>query len=123
VNWIAHAQMREIVDLRLAAHEHETWHNLAEFLDAVESPEARSLVTGAVADGRKMPNPDTQLADVTLRLRNLFLDRRMAELIQKISLPETADEERVAMLHEQARLREAKRLPLAARDGGDSSGQ
>jgi len=112
VNWILHPQVRQIIDLRLAAQEHETWHNLGEFLDACESAEQRSLITEAVAEDRKIPNPETQLADVTLKLRNQFLDRQIGALTQKISQPELNDEERVTLLREQMKLKELKRSPL-----------
>ena len=81
--------------LRLAAQRTETWHSLAEFLDGCESAEQRSLITEAVAEERKIPNPETQLADVTLKLRNQFLDRQIAALTQKISQPETGDDEKI----------------------------
>ncbi len=110
--WILHEQVRHIVDLRLAAQEHETWHSLAEFLDACESAEQRSLITGAVAEDRKIPNPETQLADVTLKLRNQFIERQIAALTHKISQPDINDDERVALLREQMKLKEQKRLPL-----------
>jgi DNA primase len=113
VNWILHAQVRQIVDLRLAAQEHETWHSLAEFLDACESAEQRSLITGAVAEDRKIPNPETQLADVALKLRNQFLDRQIAAFTHKISQPDMNDDERMALLREQMKLKEQKRQPLA----------
>jgi hypothetical protein len=112
LNWIAHPHVRQIVDSRLAAAEHGTWHSLAEFLDACESPEQRSLITGAVADARALPNSPTQLADVTLKLRNQFLDLRIAALTNQISLPETADAEKVRLLHEQQQLKQQKRAPL-----------
>jgi DNA primase len=112
-NWISHARVREIVDQRLVAQEHETWHSLAEFLDACESPEACSLITEAVTADRKIPNPETQLADVTLKLRNQHLERQIGALTQKISHPETNDDERVALLREQMKLKEQKRAPLA----------
>jgi DNA primase len=111
-NWILHPHVRQIVDLRLAAQEHETWHNLAEFLDACESPEQRSLITEAVAEERLIPNPEIQLADMTLKLRNQFLDRQIGVLTQKISQPQTSDDEKVALLREQMKLKEQKRLPL-----------
>ena len=113
VNWILHPQVRQIVDLRLAAQEHETWHSLAEFLDSCESPEQRSLITEAVAEERKIPNPETQLADMVLKLRNQFLDRQIGALTQKISQPQIADDERVALLREQMQLKEQKRAPLS----------
>ena len=64
VNWIAHPLVRQIVTQRLAAQTNETWKNLAAFLDECESAEMRALVTEAVAEDRKIPNPDQQLADV-----------------------------------------------------------
>ena len=75
---------------RLAAQTNETWKSLAAFLDECESPEMRSLVTEAVAEDRKIPNPEQQLADVTLKLRNQFLDRQIAALTQKTSQPESS---------------------------------
>jgi len=112
VNWIAHAAVRRLVDLRLAAQEHGTWHSLAEFLHACESAEQRGLVTEAAAADRKMPNPDTQLADVALKLRNQFLDRQIGALTQRISQPEFCDAEKVRWLHEQQHLKLQKRSPL-----------
>ena len=112
-NWISHPHVRQIVDLRLAAQEHETWHSLAEFLDSCESAEQRSLITEAVAADRKIPNPEIQLADMTLKLRNQFLDRQIGALTQKISQPEISDDEKVALLREQMKLKEQKRSPLA----------
>jgi DNA primase len=112
-NWISHPHVRQIVNLRLAAQEHETWHNLAEFLDRCESAEQRSLVTEAVAEERKIPNPETQLADVALKLRNQFLDRQIGALTQKISQPQTPDDEKVSLLREQMKLKEQKRSPLS----------
>jgi DNA primase len=113
VNWLTHPLVRQIVDARLAAAEHETWHSLAAFLDACELPEQRSLITEAVADERKMPNPEMQFADVTLKLRNQFIDQQIAALTGKISQPETADAQKIEFLHEQQRLKQQKRSPLA----------
>jgi DNA primase len=112
-NWISHPHIRQLVDLRLAAQEHETWHSLAEFLDSCESAEQRSLITEAVAADRKIPNPETQLADVMLKLRNQFLDRQIGALTQKISQPEIRDDDRIVLLREQMKLKEQKRAPLA----------
>jgi DNA primase len=113
VNWILHPHVRQILDLRFAAHEHETWHNLAEFLDSCESAEQRSFITEAVTEDRKIPNPETQLADMALKLRNQFLDRQIGALTQKISQPQIADDERMALLREQMQLKEQKRAPLS----------
>jgi len=113
INWILHTAVRQLVDLRLAAQEHETWHSLAEFLDTCESADQRSLITEAVADDRKFPNPEIQLADVALKLRNQFFDRQITALNHKMSQPEVNDGDRVALLREQMKLKELKRTPLA----------
>ncbi len=112
-NWILHPHIRQIVDLRFAAQEHETWHTLAEFLDSCESAEQRRLITEAVTEDRKIPNPETQLADMALKLRNQFYDRQIGALTQKISQPQLPDDEKMALLREQMKLKEQKRLPLA----------
>ena len=117
MGWIQHPQVRHIIDLRLAAQEHETWHSLTEFLDGFESPDERSLITGVVMEARKMPDPEIQLADVALKLRNQSFDRQIAALTQKISRPETSDEEKLAVLHDLQTLRQSKRTPLAPRFG------
>ena len=56
---------------------------------------------------------EQQLADVTLKLRNQFLDRQIAALTQKASQPEISDAEKIELLHEQQKLREQKRAPLS----------
>jgi DNA primase len=113
VHWLAHPLVRQIVDARLAAHEQGTWHGLAKFLDGHESALSRSLVTEAVTMERKIPNPETQLADVTLKLRNQFFDQRLGELMQKIGRPETSDTQKIEFLHEQQQLKRQKRSPLS----------
>jgi len=112
VNWTSHPVARQIVDKRLVAQTKETWTNLATFLDGCETPEMRSLITEAVAEDRQIPHPEQQLADVTLRLRNQFLDRQIAALTQKVNLPETPETGKIELLREQQRLREQKRAPL-----------
>ena len=112
VNWISHPLVRQIVEKRLAVQTHESWKNLAAFLDECESPEMRGLVTEAAAEDRKIPNPDQQLGDVVLKLRNQFLDRQIAASIQRASQPETSETDRMELLRQQQELRQQKRAPL-----------
>jgi hypothetical protein len=113
VDWILHPLTRKIVEHRLNALKDESWKNLAAFLDGCDTPEMRSLVTEAVAEERKIPNPGQQLADVILKLRNQFLDRQIAALTQKASQPEISDAEKLELLHKQQKMREQKRSPLS----------
>ena len=112
VNWISHPVVRQIVVQRLAAQTDESWKSLTAFLDSCDSAEMRNLVTEAVAEDRKIPNPDQQLADVALKLRNQFLDRQIAALTQKASQPEVPDAEQNELLRERENLRGQKRAPL-----------
>jgi DNA primase len=112
VNWISHPFVRQIVERRLAAQTNETWQSLAAFLDECETPEMRGLVTEAVAEDRKIPNPDQQLADVVLKLRNQFLERQIAMFTQKASQPGISDAEKIGLLHERDKLREQKLATL-----------
>ena len=74
----------------------------------------RSLVTEAAAEDRKIPNPEQQLADVALKLRNQFLDRQIAALTQKVSQPGFSEAEQNELLQKRETLRGQKRAPLAA---------
>ena len=53
-----------------------------------------------------------QLADVALRLRNQFIDRQLAALMQRANQPECAETERLDLLRQQQELRRRKRQPI-----------
>jgi len=111
-NWILHPLVRQIVEKRLAAQANETWQSLAAFLDECESPEMRGLVTEAVAEDRKLPDPDRQLTDLVTNLRNQFLDRQIAASVQRASQPEISEADGLELLRQQQELRQQKRAPL-----------
>ncbi len=113
-NWILHLVVKDIIERRLRAQSEGSWRSVGLFLDQFESPQVRSLITEATMDEREIPNPEQQLADLTLRLRNQSLDRQLAVLTQRISQPETSDAEKVELLREQQQLKQLKRQPLAS---------
>lgn len=113
-DWIQHSQVRQIVAQRLAIHEQGVWQSLAEFLENCESAPLHQLITEAVMEARPIPNPETQLRDIMLKLRNQHLDRQIGLLTQQASQPELAEEARVDLLREQIKLKQEKRSPLAA---------
>ncbi len=113
-DWIQHPQVRQIVAQRLAIHEQGVWQSLAEFLENCESAPLHQLITEAVMEARPIPNPETQLRDIMLKLRNQHLDRQIGLLTQQASQPELAEEARVDLLREQIKLKQEKRSPLAA---------
>lgn len=112
-NWIQHPSVRDILTRRLKAQTAGTWRSMGLFLDEFESSAVRGLMTELISDDREIPNPDQQLADLTLRLRNLFVDRQMTALTQRLSQPETNESEHVELMREQQQWRLYKRQPLA----------
>jgi DNA primase len=110
--WVQHPLVRQIVAQRLAAHVNQTWTSLTAFLEACDAPEMQSLVTEVTAEPRPIPNPPQQLSDVALRLRNQFLDRQLAALMQRANQPECGEAERADLLHQQQELRRLKRQPI-----------
>ena len=111
--WIQHPLVREAVSRRIAAHSKGTWRDTAAFLDQLESPQTRSLVTETITDSREIPNVEQQFVDISLRLRNQFIDRQLAALTQRISQPDIGDAEKLDVLREQQTLKALKRQPLA----------
>lgn len=110
--WIQHATVKEIISRCLAAHTDGSWLGLAPFLDGFESAEARGLITEGAAEEREIPNPDQQLADLTLRLRNQFLGRQLGVLSHRLSQPNLSEAENLQLLRQQQQLRQLKRQPL-----------
>jgi hypothetical protein len=111
-DWIQHALVKDIVARRLQAQRDGSWRSLGLFLDEFEAPQVRGLITEATMQEREIPNPGQQIADLTLRLRNQFLDRQLTALTVRISQPETSDEEKVELLREQQQLKQLKRQAL-----------
>jgi DNA primase len=111
-DWVQHEIVREIVAQRFAAQARETWSTLAAFLDTCESSAMQNLITEAAAEDRTVPNPEQQLADVTLRLRNQSYERELAALAHRASQPGLPETEQVALLRKQKELRDLKRQPL-----------
>ena len=109
LNWVLNPLARQILSQLLTAQTERIWQSLAAFLDGCESPQARSLVTEIVAEDRKIPNPELQLADVILKLRNQFLDREITALTQRVSQALDND----GLLRELQTLKARKRTPLA----------
>jgi len=111
-SWVQHPLVKQVVAQRLAAHANQTWNSLAAFLEECDAPGMQSLVTEATAEARPIPNPSQQLADVALRLRNQFLDRQLAALMQRANQPEVSEPERDDLLRQQQELRRLKRQPI-----------
>ena len=117
LEWVQHPVVRQIVSLRIATEANSSWRGLAAFLTACEEAEMRNLITEAAAESRPIPNPEQQINDIALRLRNQFIDRQLATLSRDANQPGINDEERLGLLRRQQELRQLKRQPLASPRG------
>jgi DNA primase len=111
LEWISDPRTRFVVEKRFDALRSSTWNGPAGLVSELD-PVLAALVTGLLADPRGIPNAGQQLRDLAVRLRNQHLDREIANLARRLSLPETAEADRVEMLRQQAALRQAKRQPV-----------
>ena len=111
--WVQHPLVKDITARRMKAQRESTWRSVGLFLDEFESAQCRSLITECISDEREIPNPDQQLADITLRLRNQYVDRQMALLTQHLSQPGLSDAENNDMLQQLQQWRQFKRQPIS----------
>ena len=93
LQWVGHHGVREILQQHFALIAENPDAGLPELLAVLPSEPFRKLATESVADGRNIPNPDRQLKDIVLRLRNQFIEARLAEIQRDLS-PGSTDEER-----------------------------
>ena len=115
LQWLRHPLVRELLGRRLELHRTSAWHSPAAFLGELEEDALRSLASSAMTDARTIPNPEQQLSDLVTRLRNTWIDERIAQTSMRSAVPSLTEDERNALLQELLQLRKAKREPLMAR--------
>ncbi|MCC6235107.1 MAG: DNA primase [Verrucomicrobiales bacterium] len=113
--WLRHSGVRDLVQRRLQAQQDGTWESPAALLGELEDSGLRSLASGAMADSRPIPNPEQQLNDVVLRLRNQWIEQEIAQLSVQVASPSLVEADRADMLRRLQELRALKRSPLLAR--------
>lgn len=113
--WLKHSGVREIIRRRVQSQRDGTWQSPASFLGELEEDDLRGLASAAMSDTRPIPNPEQQLADVVLRLRNAWIDGQIAQLTLQADRPELSDAERLALMRQGMDLRAKRREPLSAR--------
>jgi DNA primase len=111
--WIQHGGVRDIVQKRLEILHNGEWQGLPSFMDSLSSDEQRRMISEAGVLAKPLPNPEVQLKDIFVKLRNQAIDRQLNAVKQRASFPETPEEERVELLRELVELRQSRGAPLA----------
>ncbi len=109
VEWVEHAGVREILRRWREAPEPIGGAALLAELPAA----AAALLSSAMAEGRDIPEPNRQLADLVTRLRNQHLDRELVRVNQQLAQQGLDESTQRRLLAEQGALRERKQQPLA----------
>ena len=81
-------------------------------MDALEDPAAHELITEAVTEGDLPGDISRNLMETIRMLRNVAVDRRLAELKLRLAQPGMLESEAVEILNEQSELRRLKQQPL-----------
>ena len=117
-NWISHTSVRRIAGLRLAQAGSDHPGELAPLLEELaEDAFATQLVTEAASDGRTVPDLANQLAEATLRLRNVWIDRQIAVLSGQLNDSRLDDTQLHAIEKQKQELRAWKKMPVAELGG------
>ncbi|MBK9137285.1 MAG: DNA primase [Verrucomicrobia bacterium] len=114
LEWIQHDTVRRLIAQRFEAQRAGTWRGVAAWLtELADDPAAQRLVTEQVAEGRPVKHRQTQLVDVTRRLRDAAIDRELLALEGQLRAAEAGGGGAgLELLAAQQRLRLAKREPL-----------
>ena len=108
LRWVKHSQVRSI--LEKAAQTGASVEILMNDLDADSS----HLLTGALAEATEIPDPSRQLKDLVTRMRDHYLNLKLAALTRLMAQPNLSEEELMRALEEQRELQDQKHesLPL-----------
>jgi DNA primase len=113
--WITDERVRRIA----AVHLSQT-PSVASLLNLFEGEAGLShFISEAASEQRSIPEPEKQLIDVILKLRNASIDRQISELNSHLVDSGLTDDERMEALSMQQRLRTERRNPLIPLDGGN----
>jgi DNA primase len=121
LRWIRHATAKRIAEACINTVHNNSWTGATALLDHSDD-ETRRVITGIVTEPVKLADPEKTLKGDTghsdkrgilEKLRDEFIDEEMDALRQRASLPETADEERIALLRKREELRASKKLPVS----------
>ncbi len=82
-------------------------------MDDSKDDSERRLITEVATVERKVPNPEQQLPDLLLKLRNQSLDRQLVEAGIKMTQTGLSEAEHIESIKAYQRIRELKRQPLS----------
>lgn len=83
--WITSAPVKHIIQARLEMEREGKWAGLPKLLDQLEDATLQSLVAEAASDPREIPDPEKQLYDCMIFLRNRAADLQIDRINRQLS--------------------------------------
>jgi DNA primase len=111
-DWLQHEGARRVVQICFQYHRQGVTPTAAELVQALPEPALQSLVSACAVDERPLPEPERQIRDVALRLRNAWIDRQIEACKRRLGQPDLADPDRLALLQQLQSLRAQKQTDL-----------
>ncbi len=130
LRWLCHPNTRKISEVCVSGFREGSWAGPTGVLDECDD-ETRRLITEIVTEPIKLADPEKTLKGdpghsdkrgILEKLRDEFIEDEMSTLRQRASLPETSDEERVALLRKREELRALKRQPVSVLPDSNHNG-
>ncbi len=115
LNWVSHPIVCDILASRFAAA--DSWRGLAGWLNAVENPVAKQMITEAAAEeggpnGEKDLKGTAHAPGLVQQFRDKFIVRELSELTRKLANPAISHEASIEIQKMQMHLRRMKSQPL-----------
>ena len=118
LDWLTHTVVRDLVEKRLKLHAEHKWNGFSAWLGEFPDPAVQYFLTEIAMQQRPLRDLDENIkgtrpkVGVLQRLRDRYLERRLAEIDQQAAQPGLSDSEKLDLLQQKPALRKEKLKPL-----------
>ena len=122
LQWLVDDEVKKVVGICLQQHTEGKWRGITTFLDEVDEPSLRSLITGVVTEDKPVFNPDEIIKGTPTRagllenLRNQFVERELSGVNQALADPAISEQRQIELLTRKQSLLKIKKIPLVPRE-------
>ncbi len=113
IEWVQHRAVKQALVFRLDHLAENRPFEISKLLGEIDHAAAGLITEAALAPPREIPNPQKQLADIVLRLRNLHIERQVLEIDHQLGGGSPGEAEQTALLETLQALHTTKRQPLS----------
>jgi hypothetical protein len=112
-SWIQNATVRHIVAAVIQAHHSNQWSGLPGLISIFQDHESQALLAGVLADNREIPEPQKQIQELVLYLRNLEIERQLNQILALANKNDLPDPEQKELISKRMKLMALKNQPLS----------